>query len=178
MKKYMVFAIAPAVAEITVLGENKADAINRVKRMIETGSGADFNMDINDSDDVEFTVLELDPEKDAGENTAKPGLKSYIVEMLASSRKEVPIRAVSPEAAEAIAQEMYCASDMIDFSDADVISVMFSAVPDDATENKADDLFMTELVKRIRSTDAPDEVLGHMLNRAVREVYGGKNGKN
>ena len=175
MKKYVVTAIVPAAAEVTVTGENRADAIDKVKGMIDIGGGLDFIVDIEDSDDVDFSVKEVKPEMQICGNSAKPELKRYMVVLEATSVKEVPIKAVSPKAAEALAKEMYFTSDVIDFTDADVIRVRPTVVSDEKDvelEDMADEL-MTGLVKLIRSTDAPDEVLGHILNRSVREMFGG-----
>ena len=171
MKKYVVTAIVPATAEVTVTGENRADAVDKVKGMIDIGGGLDFTVDIVNSDDVDFSVKEL--RKKPVANSAKPELKRYIVVLEATSVKEVPIKAVSPEAAEALAKEMYFTSDVIDFTDADVIRVRPSVELDEEDTEAADmaDDLMTGLVKLIRSTDAPDEVLGHILNRSVQEAF-------
>lgn len=177
MKKYVVTAIVPATAEVTVTGENRADAVDKVKGMIDIGGGLDFTVDIVNSDDVDFSVKELKQKPVA--NSAKPELKRYIVVLEATSVKEVPIKAVSPEAAEALAKEMYFTSDVIDFTDADVIRVTPSVELDEEDTEAADmaDDLMTGLVKLIRSTDAPDEVLGHILNRSVQEAFSIENGE-
>ena len=159
MKKFLVFASTPAVAEINVSGENESDAINKVKAMIDAGEEVGFDADYWDSGDVEFSALELEAEKEA------------------TSHKEVAIKAISPEAAEALAKEMYFNSDVLDFTDADVIRVRPIVVTDEEKEDDKGDELMTGLVKLIRSTDAPDDILGHILNRAVHEVFGGGNGE-
>ena len=175
MKKFIVFASTPAVAEVNVSGENEDDAINKVKAMIDAGEDVGFDADYWDSGDVEFAVLELDSEEDTGKGAAEPELKRYTVILEANSVKEVPIKAISPEAAAALVRKMYSTSDVIDFTDADVIRVEATVVPDEADTAEQDviDELMTGLVKLIRSTDAPDEVLGHILNLSVREVFRG-----
>ena len=62
---------------------------------------------------------------------------------------------------------MYFNSDVLDFTDADVIRVRPIVVTDEEEEDDKGDELMTGLVKLIRSTDAPDDILGHILNRAV-----------
>ncbi len=116
------------------------------------------------------------PEKPTAENAVKPGPKCYTVVMEATSVKEVPVKAFSPEAAEAQVMEMYNTCDVLDFTDADVIHVGLTAVPDEnASEgDEAMDDLMAGFVRLIRSTDAPDAVMGHMLNRTVRELYRGE----
>ena len=113
------------------------------------------------------------PEKPTSENTVKPGPKCYTVVMEATSVKEVPVKAFSPEAAEAQVMEMYNTGDVLDFTDADVICVGLTVVPDENAsegEEAMDDL-MASFVRLIRSTDAPDAILGHILNRTVGRGY-------
>ena len=178
MKKFLVFASTPAVAEINVSGENESDAINKVKAMIDAGEEVGFDADYWDSGDVEFSALELEAEKAIPENATEQELKSYTIILEATSHKEVAIMAISPEAAEALAKEMYFNSDVLDFTDADVIRVRPIVVTDEEEEDDKGDELMTGFVKLIRSTDAPDDILGHILNRAVHEVFGGGNGEN
>ena len=110
----------------------------------------------------------LPEEKGADSDVLKP----YVVILEASSVKEVPIRAESPEAAVKLAYEMYSTSDVIDFTDADVVSVTPKVLE---VEEKSMDEFteetMTELVRRIRSSDAPDDVMGLVLDRMLTDIF-------
>ena len=67
---------------------------------------------------------------------------------------------------------MYSTSDVIDFTDADVVSVTPKVLE---VEEKSMDEFteetMTELVRRIRSSDAPDDVMGLVLDRMLTDIF-------
>ena len=100
------------------------------------------------------------------------GLKPYVVNLEAASVKEVPVNAASPEAAEKLAFEMYNTSDVLDFNDADVISVTPKVVEveDKSLEERKAET-MIELVRLIRSSDAPDDVLGLVLDRMFTDIF-------
>ena len=134
MKNYIVFASTPAVAEVTVSGENEADAINKVKAMIDAGEEIGFGADCWDSGDVEFSALELNSEK--GEDTTKQVLKPYTVILEATSRKEVSVKAITPEAAEELARQMYFNSDVLDFSDEVVERVVATVTTEDDDDDE------------------------------------------
>ncbi len=176
MKKYVVTAITPATAEITVTAKSMEDAIDKAGDKIDFGEEMDFTVDVRDADDVELSVREFMPENDS-KDPVEPEFNRYTVVLEASSVKEVPVKAVSPEAAAEMVRKMYYSSDVIDFTDADVFRVEATVVPDEADEAEQDaaEELMTGLVKLIRSTDAPDDVLGHMLIRSMREVFGRSN---
>ena len=74
-----------------------------------------------------------------------------------------------------LAYEMYSTSDVIDFTDADVVSVTPKVLE---VEEKSLDEFkaetMTELVRLIRTSDAPDDVLGLVLDRMITDIFEAK----
>ena len=64
-------------------------------------------------------------------------MKSYMVTLEATSIKEVPIKAVSPEAAEELVRQMYFNSDVLDFSDENVERVVATVVAEDDDDEDA-----------------------------------------
>lgn len=131
MKKFIVTATAPATAKITVSAECREDAINKAESMIDMGKALDFSVDILDADDVELSAKEADQPTVGGLASDTPALKPYLVTLEATSVKEVPIKAISAEAAEELVRQMYFNSDVLDFSDEDVERVVATVMSDD-----------------------------------------------
>lgn len=131
MKKFIVTAIAPATAKITVSAECREEAINKAESMIDMGKALDFSVDILDADDVELSAKEADQPTVGDLASDTPALKPYLVTLEATSVKEVPIKAVSAEAAEELVRQMYFNSDVLDFSDEDVERVVATVMSDD-----------------------------------------------
>lgn len=132
MKKFIVTATAPATAEITVSAKCREEAIDMAESMIDMGKALDFTLDILDADDVELSAKEADTP--ARNDT--PVLKPYLVTLEATSVKEVPIKAVSAEAAEELVRQMYFNSDVLDFSDEDVERVVATVIPEDDEDDE------------------------------------------
>lgn len=131
MKKFIVTATAPATAKITVSAECREGAINKAESMIDMGKALDFSVDILDADDVELSAKEADQPTVGDLVSDTPALKQYLVTLEATSVKEVPIKAVSAEAAEELVRQMYFNSDVLDFSDEDVERVVATVMSDD-----------------------------------------------
>lgn len=131
MKKFIVTATAPATAKITVSAECREDAIDKAESMIDMGKAFDFSVDILDADDVELSAKEADQPTVGGLASDTPALKPYLVTLEATSVKEVPIKAISAEAAEELVRQMYFNSDVLDFSDEDVERVVATVMSDD-----------------------------------------------
>jgi len=131
MKKYVVTATVPATAKITVSAECREEAIDKAESMIDMGKALDFSVDILDADDVELSAKEADTPAVDGLATDAPVLKPYLVTLEATSVKEVPIKAISAEAAEELVRQMYFNSDVLDFSDEDVERVVATVMSDD-----------------------------------------------
>ena len=136
MKKYIVTATAPATAEITVFAECREEAIDKAESMIDMGKALDFSVDILDADDVELSAKEADQPTVGDLASDTPALKPYLVTLEATSVKEVPIKAVSAEAAEELVRQMYFNSDVLDFSDEDVERVVATVMTEDAEDDE------------------------------------------
>ena len=137
MKKYVVTATAPATAEITVSARCREEAIDKAESMIDMGKPLDFSVDILDADDVDLSARELNSSVANGLTSDTPELKPFLVTLEATSVKEVPINAVSPEAAEELVRQMYFNSDVLDFSDEDVERVVATVVAEDDDDEDA-----------------------------------------
>ena len=131
MKKFIVTATAPATAKITVSAECREEAIDKAESMIDMGKALDFSVDILDADDVELSAKEADQPTIGDLASDTPALKPYLVTLEATSVKEVPIKAVSAEAAEELVRQMYFNSDVLDFSDEDMERVVATVMSDD-----------------------------------------------
>ena len=136
MKKFIVTATAPATAKITVSAECREEAIDKAESMIDMGKVLDFSVDILDADDVELSAKEADTPTANGLASDTPALKPYLVTLEATSVKEVPIKAVSAEAAEELVRQMYFNSDVLDFSDEDVERVVATVMTEDAEDDE------------------------------------------
>lgn len=136
MKKYIVTATAPATAEITVFAECREEAIDKAESMIDMGKALDFSVDILDADDVDLSAKEYNASVANGPASDTPELKPYLVTLEATSVKEVSIKAVSPEAAEELARQMYFNSDVLDFSDEDVERVVATVMTEDDDDDE------------------------------------------
>ena len=137
MKKYVVTATAPATAEITVSAKCREEAIDKAESMIDMGKPLDFSVDILDADDVELSAREVNTTAATAPDSVTPELKPYMVTLEATSIKEVPIKAVSPEAAEELVRRMYFNSDVLDFSNEDVERVVATVVAEDDDDEDA-----------------------------------------
>ena len=136
MKKFIVTATAPATAKITVSAECREEAIDKAESMIDMGKVLDFSVDILDADDVELSAKEADQPTVGDLASDTPALKPYLVTLEATSVKEVPIKAVSAEAAEELVRQMYFNSDVLDFSDEDVERVVATVMTEDAEDDE------------------------------------------
>ena len=137
MKKYVVTATTPATAEITVSARCREEAIDKAESMIDMGKPLEFSVDILDADDVELSAREVNSTAANAPDSVTPELKPYMVTLEATSIKEVPIKAVSPEAAEELVRQMYFNSDVLDFSDENVERVVATVVAEDDDDEDA-----------------------------------------
>lgn len=137
MKKFVVTATAPATAEITVAARCREEAIDKAESMIDMGKPLEFSVDILDADDVELSAREVNSTAANAPDSVTAELKPYMVTLEATSIKEVPIKAVSPEAAEELVRQMYFNSDVLDFSDEDVERVVATVVAEDDDDEDA-----------------------------------------
>ena len=179
MKDFTVIVGAPSTENKNAAEKPKTSPNKKEKSRIDIGGVLDLISDFLDSCESRFmemeeekpTQNELNEEKGADSTERKP----YVVILEAFSVKEVPIKAESPEAAVKLAYEMYSTSDVIDFTDADVVSVTPKVLE---VEEKSLDEFkaetMTELVRLIRTSDAPDDVLGLVLDRMITDIFEAK----
>ena len=171
MKDFTVIVGAPGTENMNATQMLKTTPGKKEKVRIDIGGVLDLVSNILDSCESRFIEMEKKEEKAADPS----GLKPYMVILEAASVKEVPINAASPEAAEKLAFEMYNTSDVLDFNDADVVSVTPKVVKVEEKsleERKAET--MTELVRLIRSSDAPDDVLGLVLDRMFTDLFEAK----
>ena len=122
MKNYLVGVIAPAYADVFVTAENEAEAIEMVKAQLEAGEEPEFEVETGEPEDLDFEIMPL--EKDTGEDA--PAHRIFYVTLEAVSKQSVPIRAASEEAALALAHEMYCNTDTLEFTDDDVVRIVAS----------------------------------------------------
>ncbi len=136
MKKYVVTATAPATAEITVSARCREEAIDKAESMIDMGKPLEFSVDILDADDVELSAREVNSTAANAPDSVTLELKPYMVTLEATSIKEVPIKAVSPEAAEELVRQMYFNSDVLDFSEEDVERVVATVIPEDDEDDE------------------------------------------
>ena len=179
MKDFTVILGAPSAENKNAAEKPKTSPNKKEKCRIDIGGILDSISDFLDSCESRFMEMEeekpaqdeLPEEKGADPTERKP----YVVILEASSVKEVPIKAESPEAAVKLAYEMYSTSDVIDFTDADVVGVTPKVLE---VEEKSLDEFkaetMTELVRLIRTSDAPDDVLGLVLDRMITDIFEAK----
>ena len=136
MKKFIVTATAPATAKITVSAECREEAIDKAESMIDMGKALDFSVDILDADDVELSAKEAYQPTVGDLASDTPSLKPYLVTLEATSVMEVPIKAVSAEAAEELVRQMYFNSDVLDFSEEDVERVVATVIPEDDEDDE------------------------------------------
>ena len=176
MKNYSVRITHPAVANLLVEANTTEEAVDKARIMLAYGAGVEFEVNIEDPTKVSISASEHDSDKAAEAQGSDTGnLKEYIVALDAVSHKEVPLHAVSPEAAIALAREMYFRTGALDFSDGDVERVTATIVEDAPSENGLEDLklrLFTELVKEIRNNPAADEVVAGILREGVDEIIG------
>ena len=179
MKDFTMIVGAPCVENKNAAEKQKAPSDKKEKVKIDIGGVLDLISDFLDACESRFMEMEKEtPSQDEqleekGADSAE--LKPYVVILEASSIKEVPIKAESQEAAVKLAYDMYSTSDVIDFTDADVVSVTPKVLE---VEEKSLDEFkaetMTELVRLIRTSDAPDDVLGLVLDRMITDIFEAK----
>ena len=136
MKKFIVTATAPATAEIVVSAECREEAIDKAESMIDMGKALGFSVEILDADDVDFSAREINASAANGPAADIPELKPYLVTLEATSVKEVPIKAVSPEAAEELVRQMYFNSDVLAFSDEDVERIVATVKTEDEDDDE------------------------------------------
>ena len=158
MKDFTVIVGAPSAENKNTAENPKTSPGKKEKSRIDIGGILDSISDFLDSCESRF--IEMEEKKKADPS----GLKPYVVILEASSAKEVPVNAASPEAAVKLVYEMYNTSDVIDFTDADVVSVTPKVLE---VEEKS----LDELVRRIRSSDAPDDVMGLVLDRMLTDIF-------
>ncbi len=179
MKNYLITITKPAVAELKVEADTSEEAVDKAKIILAYGKDIDFTVDTNDRTEAGFTVSELTDGKTVDERSnTGTDLTKFVVALDAFSHKEVPLQAISEEAALAIAREMYFGTDALDFNDDDVVRVTASVT--ESTEGKENaeeepsDLklyYLTKIVREIRKSTAPDELIARVLRDGLEKVY-------
>ena len=179
MKDFTLIVGAPGTESKNATEKCTTSPKQKEKVKIDIGGIIDSISDFLDSCESRF--IEMGAEKPAQEKQStqkaadSSGLKPYVVILEAASVKEVPVNAASPDAAAKLVKEMYDTSDVIDFTDADVVSVTPKVV--EVEKRSIDDFAvetMTELVRLIRTSDAPDDVLGRVLDHMFTDIFEAK----
>ncbi len=176
MKNYEVTIIHPAVADVTVLAENKEDAIAKVKAMLAAGQCFSFEVEIDSTDDIDIFAMELSDSQEpvpAKENVLHP----FTVKLEAKSSKDVTLWAESVDDALERAQEMYHYTNVFNFEDADVDSVEVNIVEGDPEDDEpCFDLkheLLKELVHGIRTLDLSDNAIAEVMEKTLDEIIAG-----
>ena len=82
-----------------------------------------------------------------------------------------PEKTVSPEDAAAIAKKMYWNTDVLDFTDDDIMMIDADVMPepvptvDEFARGRLD--FATEIVRMIRESDEPNEVIARLVDSSL-----------
>ena len=168
MKSFSVVAEAPATAYWVVEAESRSDAIRLVKDRIAAGQTVDFEISIQDMDDpgdVEFYAIELGDDENDSED-GSPALTKYSVVLTGVVQKEVPVNATSPHAALEMVKQMCSSTGLLNFHRDDVTGLTAAV-----EESKADPVteLLLDMVRHIRSSDAPDMVLARSLQAGLDE---------
>lgn len=181
MKKYAVTITHPASADVVIEARSKAEAIKKAKSMFGVGVQIGFEVEIDDPDAPNFFAVELTGDGNPAEKVVPSGLKEYTVMLEAKSYKEVPLKAVSAEAAMQLAHEMYFRTDALDFNDGDVESIVATVIADEEKEaveehgegdESAKFAPLLRLVRTIRDFDGPDEAVAAILKDGLDAIYG------
>ena len=100
-----------------------------------------------------------------------PELKPHVVHLTATSVKDVFVDAHSPADAEAFVKELYFHTDILDFTDEDVVEVNSSVVPNNCSEPGEREKRRLELAAKIvhliRGCDEPDEVIARIVDKSL-----------
>jgi len=133
------------------------------------------NFTVTMTDPRTNNTVTIDMVRDEEPKTAQdeaPRLRPYTVVLKASSYKEVPVKAISPDAAQELVRQMYFTGGVIDFTDEDVVSIESSVDGEDEPVEVNPELKpIIEIVKLIRNTDAPDYVLAMILDQVITETF-------
>ena len=183
MKNYLVSIAHPAIADVCVAANTKEEAIDKAKIMLAYGADIDFEVDIENANDVAFAASELNPEEPTVEaETCTPDLKQFVVSLDAVSHKEIPLHAISAEAALLLAREMYFRTDVLDFTDSDVERVSATVIENEHEKEETSDEFadiklyyLTKLVQEIRRNPAPADLIARVLRDGLDKIYASTN---
>ncbi len=167
MKKYSVSVFVPTTARMVVYAADKKDAISRARALLDMGEHPEFDLDPIDLEIANYYAEPVKEDRDCGSSGFTNN--SYTVHLTATSIKDIPVDAPSPDAAEAMVRELYLQTDEFDFTDDDVTGIVAEVIPDACpAEAEQEDYRLklaTELVRLIRGCDEPDEVIAQLVDR-------------
>ena len=168
MKEFAVTITVPAFADMIVEAETRDAAIAQIKENLASGIELDFDLELNDPEDMDYFACSLDRENTTSRH---PELKDYTVTLEAESYQEVPIKAVSEADALQRVYEMYNRSDVIDFNDSHVIRIKpgIKEVDDPRSAMKG---LLENTVRFIRESDCSNAEMADILQRAIDEIFG------
>lgn len=173
MKEFAVTITVPAFADMLVEAETKEAAIEQIKENLQNGVSVDFVLELGDPDDADFFAYPLSRQEPSPEH---PPLRDYVVTLEAQSYQEVPVKAVSEDAAVQLVYKMYHESDAIDFNDSHVVKII-SGIKEEEAEDESEHDYMHELltsiVQQIRDSELPDEEESAVLQRVIETIFGG-----
>jgi len=119
-----------------------------------------------------FQSLAKNRKNKAEKEYGTANLQPFTVVLKATSYKEVPVNAVSSDAAQELVREMYFRSDAIEFTDDDVTSIESFVDGEDYGDGVAPEFLpLLQMVRIIRYTNAPDEELAEILDKVITVVF-------
>ena len=166
MKKYSVSVFTPTTARLIVDAVGKEEAISKARSLLELGEQPKYELD---PEDLGIANFYAEPIKSNRAESAD--LKTYAVRLTAKSVKGIRIAASSPEDAAAIAKKMYWNTDVLDFTDDDIMMIDADVLPepvptvDEFARGRLD--FATEIVRMIRESDEPNEVIARLVDSSL-----------
>ena len=166
MKEFAVTITLPAFADMLVEAETKDAAIAQIKENLKKGLEVEFDLEFGNPEDMDFFAYPLSGKS---EESPRPELKNFTVTLEAKSYQEVPIKAVSEEAAIQLVYEMYNKTDAIDFNDSHVMQIVSGIKSEDDSSEHSVEL-LTEIIGHIRDSDLSDYALALMLQSAFKEA--------
>ena len=168
MKEFAVTITVPAFADMIVEAETRDAAIAQIKENLASGIELDFDLELNDPEDMDYFACSLDRENTTSRH---PELKDYTVTLEAESYQEVPIKAVSEADALQRVYEMYNRSDAIDFNDSHIIRIK-PGIKDADDPRSAMKGLLENTVRFIRESDCSNAEMADILQRAIDEIFG------
>ena len=163
MKMYSVVAEAPATAFWVIEAESEDDAIRQVKDEIAANGTVDFEVciqNLDDSGDVDFCAVEVNSE----EHDKKDEHPELTVVLDGTVHKEITVNAASHDAALDLVDELCFSSGLLHFCGDDVNELTTSVKEPESDPVRE---LLLRMVRDIRSSDAPDALLVHVLQAGM-----------